>query len=193
MVASDPDMEYDGALSANHAFTIHEVRPVIDYWAAVDEDQKRRGAGHVDEALYISGTFYRNYSVNLDLVKRNLPNLTPGEIRDCVEISIRSIFVAVPKGKLTSTNGHTPLGRCLGLVREKATSLSLAGAFERPVYNGPYIETGWDRLTQHWNNLKNRLGREIGSVLCEPVYSTDPAVVGSMGIDDFCKEILKHV
>jgi CRISPR system Cascade subunit CasC len=192
MVASDPDMDYDGAFASNHAFSIHEVRPVIDYFSAVDEDQIGKGSGHIDEALYNSGTFYRHISVNLDLLKKNLPDLTVDQLRVCLEQTIRSVLRAVPDGKRNATNGCTFPGRAMGVVRSNASSLTLADAFERPIYRAPYTETGWEKLTEHWKNLKDRLGSEIGNVLCDPVFSTDPAVVGSLGVDDFCKEIIKH-
>jgi CRISPR-associated protein Cas7/Cse4/CasC, subtype I-E/ECOLI len=193
MVASDPDMDYDGALACNFAFTIHEMRPTIDFFSAVDEDSTSQGSGHIDEALYNSGTFYRHVSINLDLLKKNLPDLDVDQLRVCLNHTIRSVLRAVPHSKRNSTNGCTYPGRVLGIVRTKATSLTLADVFERPITRTPYMETGWEKLTEHWSNLKSRLGSEIGTVLCEPVFSTDPTVTGSVGIDDFCKEILNHV
>ena len=193
MVANDPDMDYDGALASNHAFSIHEVHPTIDYFSAVDEDQLGKGSGHIDEALYNSATFYRHISINMDLLKRNLPDLSQDQIKICIEQTVRSVLRAVPDGKRNSTNGCTFPGRALAIVRKNATSLTLADAFENPIHKTPYIENGWDKLTNHWSNLKDRLGSELGVVLSEPVFSTDPAVAGSLGVDGFCKEIIKHV
>jgi CRISPR system Cascade subunit CasC len=98
------NIKSDGALSLNHAFTVHEAQMEIDFFTAVD-DLAESGAGHVDTAHYASGLFYLSGSINRELLVKNLQGdvgLAKETMRKYIEAAIKT----VPSGKKNSTNPY---------------------------------------------------------------------------------------
>lgn len=192
MVATDPTLNVEGAASLAHAISIHKAANEVDFFSTMNEDKDPNdsGAGFAGENMYNSATYYRYICLDLGILKKNLMGMNGKQKKFVVESFLRSCLRALPKAKKNSAFAMTYPKYVLGVVRDKGTPLSMGDVFEEPVRSS-YIETGWDRLANHWTQLKQQLGSEIGNIRSEVTFSTDPKK--GVGVDDFCKEILKHV
>lgn len=194
MVANDPSLTVEGASAFAHAISVHESKNETDFFSAIDEDSTadESGAGHTGEGLYNSATYYRRISLDLNLLQSNLEGMDEDQKKVVVDTFIRSALRALPQAKKNSAFAITYPGYALGVVREKASELSLGDAFEKPV-NGSasHIESGWTRMSGHWENLKQQLGSELGTILADVVFSSDPEK--GVGVDEFCKGIVANV
>lgn len=190
MVASDPTLTVDGALSVAHAISVHKVTSDIDFFSALDEDSSEgeTGAGHTNELLYNTATYYMYYTLDLNDLRRNLPNLNEEEIKKVIDMWLRESVRALPEGKKNAAFAHTLPGRALAIVRDKSTPIILSDAFEDAIHstNG-YKVPAWERLTKMWESAKSRYGSELGEIKAEVVFSVEDGI--GTGIDDFCKGV----
>ncbi|MGA9750922.1 MAG: type I-E CRISPR-associated protein Cas7/Cse4/CasC [Acidobacteriota bacterium] len=127
------NFDVDGALAAAHALSTHEIVNEVDYFTAVDDRAAGHGAGHVNEAMYVSACFYKHFSLDWDQLTKNL-----GDDQALAALTLRQFILAaatsVPSGKQKSFAAfNLPEGILIEVKTNGAKRISYANAFADPV------------------------------------------------------------
>jgi CRISPR system Cascade subunit CasC len=198
MVASEHTLTIEGAAMFSHAISTHKVDNEIDFFSAVDDNQKEgSGAGHTSTQEFNSSTYYRFSALNLDMLKDNehLGLLRPEERKEVVSTFIEATLRAVPgmgknnAGRRNSMNAYTLPGYVLGIIRDKGHPVQLVNAFEKPVWGKggksvleesiEKLQTEYSRLTSTWEFLKSD----------ELMTSTIPEKTLKQFLDEVCQYV----
>ncbi|MEN8232815.1 MAG: type I-E CRISPR-associated protein Cas7/Cse4/CasC, partial [Thermodesulfobacteriota bacterium] len=88
MVANDHSLTIEGAVMFNHPISTHKVDNELDFFAAVDDWQKKEdsGAGITGTLEYNSSVYYRFAALNLDMLadEEHLACMTKDERKEVV-------------------------------------------------------------------------------------------------------------
>lgn len=127
----------DGALQVAHAFTTHRTDLQVDYFTAVDDVtdkwEDETGSGHLGEAEFSAGTFYRFATLDLrELLKNMGKTYTDKEGRKVARSAVNAFIRSLPQAKKNSTAPHT-IPDFVHLAVRSDRPLSFAAAFETPV------------------------------------------------------------
>jgi CRISPR system Cascade subunit CasC len=134
MLADMPEVNQDAACQVAHALSTHKVERDFDYFTAVDDkgDPDESGAGMIGQVEFNSATFYRYAVIDPLKLVSNLQDdraLALAGIETFVEANAR----AIPTGKQNTFAAHNPPS-FIGVVMRYGSPLSLANAFETPVF-----------------------------------------------------------
>jgi CRISPR system Cascade subunit CasC len=190
MVASDPTLLVDGAVSMSHYISVHTTENEIDFFSAVDESASKEdsGAGHIGEIEFNSACYYGCISINLDLFNNGRLRNLPVEVRrDILAAVIDACIIAVPGARHNSMFAATKPSAVLGIVRKGTFPMSLANAFEKPIppSSEGYSERARERLASHWEAMKKAYGKRLG-VLQEAWFP-------DVDLDTFSKGLVSNV
>lgn len=161
MLAELPSAGVDGSVQVAHAFTTHGSAPQVDFFTAVDDlnPPDERGSGHMNNAEFAAGVFYRYTSVNIDDLARNL-NGDADAVRTLTAAYLSAFLTAMPGAKKNSTAPFTVPDLAYLAVRTDRP-VSLAAAFEAPVrprglegFAGP----SRDRLADYTDKVTRLIG-----------------------------------
>ncbi len=153
MLANDPDSTVDGAIHVAHGLTTHAARTQLDFFSAVDdlqeESRNEKGAGHMGDHRFTTGTFYRYASINYTELCGHLEGDTDTARAITAEF-VRAFITAVLPAKGRGTAPYTVPHLVYAAVRTDRP-ISLAGAFEQPVPDGRdgYLSPSLARLNDH--------------------------------------------
>ncbi|GAB3551845.1 CRISPR system Cascade subunit CasC [Actinopolyspora lacussalsi] len=160
MLAELPGANVDGAVQLAHAFTTHGTSVEYDFFSAVDDVEKQLnvpGSGHIENAQFSAGTFYRYANVNLPDLADNLGS-EPAMCADLLRAFCHSFIHSVPSGKQNSTAAVTAPDLVYLTVRDDRP-VSLASAFEAPVRaSDGFLAPSVERLHEHSRGLLPLLG-----------------------------------
>jgi CRISPR system Cascade subunit CasC len=133
MLAELPGGDVDGSVQVAHAFTTHIAEPEVDFFTAVDDWQPadNRGSGHMNNAEFSAGTFYRYASVNLADLTKNLGHDSVGASQLAAAF-LDAFITSLPNAKKNSTAPFTVPDLAYISIRSDRP-VSLAAAFETPV------------------------------------------------------------
>ena len=187
MVASDHTLTVEGAGMFSHALSVNKVDSDIDFFAAVDDLQKKEesGAGMTGVLEFNSACYYRYAALNLDLFKNHLQVLTADERKKVIATFIRSCLIAVPGARKNSMNANTLPSHVLGIVKD-GQPIQLINAFENPVRterNKSLSKTAEEVLIAHKNGLEKTWG----------LTNVWQGEIPKKTLDEFCKELLNYV
>ncbi len=117
----------EAALQVAHAISTHEAHPEIDYYVAVDDI---KGAGYIDQAMFVSSCFYKYFSIDCAQLLHNL-----GGNKELAIKTIASFILSAartnPSGKQNSYAAHNlPEGI---LIEIKQKPFNYSNAFIKPV------------------------------------------------------------
>ena len=163
MVANDHTLTLEGAGLFSHALSTHRVSNEIDFFTAVDDvpqneqDGYSAGAAHMGTLEYNSACYYRYVGLNLTLLSDadHLGALVQEERRTVVDTFLRAAVEAIPGARHNSMFASTLPQYILGLYRAGGQPLSLANAFEEPVWsNSGLLSKSWEVLLGHFGTLK---------------------------------------
>jgi CRISPR system Cascade subunit CasC len=173
-----------------HAISTHKVGLDFDYFTAVDDllGSGEVGAGMLGTIEFNSACFYRYANINVDLLMKNLGNVSLAQ--KTVEAFIRSAIEAIPTGKQTWSATHEKPSLVFAVVRD-AGMLSLANAFAIPVdskewndsekkYEEGLISNSIRRLSRHYNSVTGVYG---DSAVSKVFVKTDAADAAKLGTD----------
>lgn len=156
MLAELPTTEVDGAVQFAHAFTVHGTNIDIDFFTAVDDllaKKTDRGSGHMNEAMFSAGTFYRYANINLTQLLANSDG-DAEETRRLAGEFLRAFLDTVPSAKQTSTAAVT-VPELVHVVVRSDRPASYAGAFEEPVSGEHgHMDAARARLDAYARDLK---------------------------------------
>jgi CRISPR system Cascade subunit CasC len=185
MLAELPGANVDGAVQMAHAFTTHGTSVEYDFFSAVDDIEQKLalpGSGHIDTAMFSSGTFYRYANVGIADLLRNLD----GDIefaRILVAEFLQAFIRAVPSGKQNATAART-VPDLVHIAVRTDQPVSLASAFESPLTGAEgYLRASARRLDAHANSVNTLLGIErrywSGHTATDLAFDATPSALGS--------------
>ncbi|MFI6585530.1 type I-E CRISPR-associated protein Cas7/Cse4/CasC [Embleya sp. NPDC050493] len=173
MLAEVDDAGVDGAVQVAHAFTTHRSDVQVDYFTAVDDLTAawgETGSGHLSEAEFSAGTFYRFATIDVRELVANMGKVHTSEIdRDVSEDARRiagaflsSFIRSLPQAKKNSTAPHTAPDLVHISVRSDRP-LSFAAAFETPVRSaqgGGHGAASRDQLVEYAQTATTLMGTD---------------------------------
>ena len=189
MVANEGSLTLEGAGMFSHALSTHKASNDIDFWTAVDDAKETgddAGAANMGTIEFTSAVYYRYAALNLDMLSdsRHLKAIGSDGQKKVVTTFLSAALMAVPGARKNSMNANTLPGYVLGIVKEKGQPVQLVNAFEEPVLskNG-LMEASRAAMLTHYAGLKKTWGLSAALEIAIP----------DVGLDEFCKGILKHV
>lgn len=152
----------EAALSAAHAISTHEIVNEVDYFTAADDIRgSDAGAAHVNEAVFNSACFYKNFCIDWEQLLTNL-----GGDADLAALTVKCFLEAAamvtPSGKQHAYAAfNPPEGILVEVKADSRTPVSYANAFARPVVASAQrglIEESIARLGQHSHEMAEGYG-----------------------------------
>ncbi|GAA1214581.1 type I-E CRISPR-associated protein Cas7/Cse4/CasC [Prauserella alba] len=196
-VAELPGSQVDGAVQMAHAISVNATTDEVDFFATVDDylDDGSRGAAHIGDAEYTSGTMYRYATVNVDRLAANLGTEDAPDLDGAlqlVDVFARAFCRELPTGKQNVTAAHTWPDFVYTTVTDRP--LSLVTAFEkalRPSSNG-YLERAVAQLDRYNKGMVAFTGEHPhwhGHAISPAAGADEPANLGELhtGISDLVR------
>ena len=133
MLADAPEYNREAAVQVAHAITTHRAQSEDDWFAGVDDLNKREdtGAGHLGESAFGSGVFYLYACVDVSLLIENLEGDRELAERG-IGALVRALATATPRGKQNSY-AHHPRAMYIRAEKGNLQPRDLSGAFFNPV------------------------------------------------------------
>jgi CRISPR system Cascade subunit CasC len=165
MLAEVDDAGVDGAVQVAHALTTHRSDVELDYFSAVDDItdswNDATGSGHMGNAEFSAGTFYRYATIDLrDLATNIGPD--PEAVRAMAEAFLTSFITSLPQAKKNATAPHT-IPDLVHVAVRTDRPLSYAAAFEKPVAataEGGYVQPSVRQLATYARAASALLGED---------------------------------
>lgn len=204
----------EAALAAAHAISTHEVTTEVDYFTAVDDLASGRGAGHVNEAMFVSACFYKYFCIDWTQLVENLADNTD-LAAGTVKHFIYAAALSTPSGKQKSYAGYNPPdGILVEIKKERRVPTSYANAFAEPVPLNPpggLVGESIRRLVQYVHEIAEGYNipaerfwfspggarnlswtnRNAGGSDAEKPVIADQRCFGSL--DDLVENVMEHV
>lgn len=167
MLAEVDDAGVDGAVQVAHALTTHRSDVELDYFSAVDDITESwndvTGSGHMGNAEFSAGTFYRYATIDLrDLAANIGPDPDGQAARDLAEAFLASFITSLPQAKKNATAPHT-IPDLVHIAVRSDRPLSYAAAFEKPVastIDGGYAQPSVRQLASYARAANDLLGQD---------------------------------
>ncbi|GAA3196753.1 MULTISPECIES: type I-E CRISPR-associated protein Cas7/Cse4/CasC [Streptomyces] len=173
MLTEVDDAGVDGAVQVAHAFTTHRSDVQVDYFTAVDDLTAawgETGSGHLSEAEFSAGTFYRFATIDLRELVTNMgkvhasegPRNVSEDTRNIAEAFLSSFIRSLPQAKKNSTAPHTAPDLVHISVRSDRP-LSFAAAFETPVRSeqgGGHSTASRNQLVEYAQTVTTLMGTD---------------------------------
>ncbi|CAL9427380.1 CRISPR system Cascade subunit CasC [Streptomyces sp. enrichment culture] len=173
MLTEIDDAGVDGAVQVAHAFTTHRSDVQVDYFTAVDDltsEWGETGSGHLNEAEFSAGTFYRFATIDLRELVANMsstgdsedPRDVAEDARNITGAFLSSFIRSLPQAKKNSTAPHTAPDLVHVSVRSDRP-LSFAAAFETPVrfaQGGGHSAASRDQLVEYARTATTLMGKD---------------------------------
>ncbi len=133
MVADAPNLNVDATVQVAHALGVGAAQTEYDYFTAMDDrsPEDTAGAGMIGTVEYLSATFYRYATVDIRHLCENLGSST-ATLR-AIEAFCTAFVRSMPTGKQNTFANRTLPAAVIMQLRD-TQPVSLANAFERPVY-----------------------------------------------------------
>ncbi|MEW6753472.1 MAG: type I-E CRISPR-associated protein Cas7/Cse4/CasC [Candidatus Latescibacterota bacterium] len=167
MVANDHSLTLEGAGLFSHALSTHRVSNEIDFFTAVedlpgeDEEEDSAGAAHMGTLEFSSACYYRYVGLNLTLLgdPEHLGDWSADERNAVVGAFLHAAVEAVPPARHNSMFAGTLPQFVLGLYRDRGQPLSLANAFEKPVWSADgLVAKSREALLAHFGEMAATYG-----------------------------------
>ena len=168
-VWKDLNKTVEASLQVAHAISTHETHPEVDYFVAADDQPgKDAGAGYLDEAIFSSSCFYKYFSINWELLVKNLNGNKELAVHT-VGALLRGAATCNPSGKQNSFAAHNPPDGIL--VELRNSPVSYANAFADPVTkqaNRSIVEQSIAQLGKYASDIKAGYGYPSASLWLSP-------------------------
>lgn len=106
MFANAKEAQTDAAVAVSPATMTHAMQIESDYFTAAD-DLVENGASFLSTANYTTGVYYRTVTIDPRQLRRSWAGIDADGARNLVASAVRQLIVALPTGKINSTNAHT--------------------------------------------------------------------------------------
>ncbi|MCP9793387.1 type I-E CRISPR-associated protein Cas7/Cse4/CasC [Vulcanococcus limneticus Candia 3F8] len=169
MLADRKELNVDAAAQVAHAISTHRVDRESDFFTAVDDWTKDKNdeeadAGMLGTVEFNSSCQYRYAVVNLDKLIENLDGDAELAQRG-LQAFLRASVLAIPTGRQNTFAAHN-LPSFVGIAVHNSQPISLANAFEKPVWAGEHksglAAASVARLQSHATQLSQAFGLDLG-------------------------------
>jgi CRISPR system Cascade subunit CasC len=166
MLADRKELNVDAAAQVAHAISTHRVDRESDFFTAVDDwtQDDEADAGMLGTVEFNSSCQYRYAVVNLDQLVRNLGGDVVLAKRGLLAF-LRASVLAIPTGRQNTFAAHN-LPSFVGIAVHNSQPISLANAFEKPVWSGEnkdgITKASVARLQGHADKLSHAFGLDLG-------------------------------
>lgn len=155
MVATNPELNVEGAVQVAHAISTHEIVPEYDYYTALDDTQKESdtGATMIGSVEFNSSTLYRYANINMAELSRNLGST---DAIQGVETFIKDFLISMPTGKQHAFANRTVPSYVMVTIRPD-TPVNLVSAFENPVKSRRkvgYLKESIEKLEDEYQKVQ---------------------------------------
>ena len=165
MNTADPDANMEGAISVNHAFTIHAEEPTHDFFTAIDDLSQGRSTAMLGYTELNSGIYYSYVAVDVKQHVANTQACKPEDWRKAdreltaqtVRHLVHLIATVSPGAKKGST---APFGIADLMLAEIGTGQprNLANAYLNPCR--PNLEDAFQALTDQMEGEDRMMGNQ---------------------------------
>ncbi|TFC98530.1 type I-E CRISPR-associated protein Cas7/Cse4/CasC [Cryobacterium sinapicolor] len=149
MFAAQNDLQTEAGIAVGPATTTHPIMIEVDYFTTVDDlpRENDRGAGHLGQAFYTSGVYYRSVTIDKKQLRDSWTGWDSPDAAARLELLVRSIVTALPSGKDNSTAPNTRPALILAETQAHRTAYE----FHEPVKadaEGGYLAGSIKRLIE---------------------------------------------
>lgn len=169
MLADRKELNVDAAAQVAHAISTHRVDRESDFFTAVDDWTKSKNdeeadAGMLGTVEFNSSCQYRYSVLNVDKLIENLGG-DVGLSHRGIQAFLRASVLAIPTGRQNTFAAHN-LPSFVGITVQQSQPISLANAFEKPVWAGEnkhgLAAASVARLQAHATQLTQSFGLDLG-------------------------------
>jgi CRISPR system Cascade subunit CasC len=133
MFAFAKHLQNEAAVAVSHATTTHQATVETDYFTTVD-DVNPDGAGHLGQAQYTSGVYYRRVTFDRQQLLNTWSASDAVTARADLRLAVRKLIEAVPSGKNSTTAAQT----LPSLILAEEQAHPVAYQFQTPVTAGEH-------------------------------------------------------
>lgn len=179
MFAAHSDLQTEAAIAVGPATTTHPITVEVDYFTTVD-DLNDDGAGHLGQAFYTSGVYYRSVTIDKKQLKDSWTGWDSPDADDRLTLLVRSLINALPTGKDNSSAPNTKPAFIVAEVQAHRTAYE----FHEPVRadtEGGYLAGSIGRLVGQASAARDYDPTEFGKTLVSGTTVASGAVLTSAG------------
>jgi CRISPR system Cascade subunit CasC len=163
MFAAQKDLQTEAGVAVGPATTTHPIVIEVDYFTTVDDIPKEndRGAGHLGQAFYTSGVYYRSVTIDKKQLHDSWTGWDSPDAAARLELLVRSIVTALPSGQGNSTAPNTRPALILAETQAHRTAYE----FHEPVKadaDGGYLAGSIKRLIEQAEQARTFDPSEFG-------------------------------
>lgn len=179
MFAAQSDLQTEAGIAVGPATTTHPIMIEVDYFTTVDDLPRKddRGAGHLGQAFYTSGVYYRSVTIDKKQLRDSWTGWDSPDAADRLGLLVRSIVTALPSGKDNSTAPNTrPV-----LILAETQAHRTAYEFHEPVKadaDGGYLKGSIDRLIEQAAQARAFDPSEFGESFVSGTSASADLVIG---------------
>jgi CRISPR system Cascade subunit CasC len=144
MFAAQSDLQTEASIAVGPATTTHPITIEVDYFTTVD-DLDDHGAGHLGQAFFTSGVYYRSVTIDKKQLKNSWTGWNSPDATERLSLLVRCIITALPTGKDNSSAPNTKPAIIIAEEQAHRTAYD----FQEPVKAAPeggYLQPSISRL-----------------------------------------------
>ncbi|TFD45938.1 type I-E CRISPR-associated protein Cas7/Cse4/CasC [Cryobacterium frigoriphilum] len=176
MFAAQSDVQTEAGIAVGPATTTHPIMIEVDYFTTVD-DLGDGGAGHLGQAFYTSGVYYRSVTIDKKQLRDSWTGWDSPDAPDRLGLLVRSIVTALPSGKDNSTAPNTRPALIIAETQAHRTAYE----FHEPVKadaDGGYLKGSIARLIGQAAQARAFDPREFGESIVSGTSVNTDLVIG---------------
>ncbi|MFS0885171.1 type I-E CRISPR-associated protein Cas7/Cse4/CasC [Aeromicrobium sp. 179-A 4D2 NHS] len=169
-LAALPEANVSSVGAAMHALSTHEVNLEFDEFVGMDDAADRNFGAHLGVNDFLSATFYRFHTINLDEMRETVG---PDRVSAAIRAFTRAFAEAVPAGRRGTFNADTRPDLLLALIRQGRPE-PYVNAFEYPVAPSGrgYVAPSVDALEDYHETHCATWGAPVDGWLVNTVTTT---------------------
>jgi CRISPR system Cascade subunit CasC len=160
MFAAQPNLQTEAGIAVGPATTTHPIMIDVDYFTTVD-DLGEAGAGHLGQAFYTSGIYYRSITIDKKQLRASWTGWDNADVDERLSLLIHSLVTALPRGKDNSSAPNTKPALIIAEVQAHRTAYE----FHEPVKagaDGGYLAGSTARLLDQAKQARDFDPTEFG-------------------------------
>lgn len=194
MFAEKQALATHAAVAVSHASTVHQMQLVTDYFTAVEDvSNTDTGAAHIGENYFTSGTYYRSFTIDVDQLARSWSAFNGQHAARALTDLVRSLVIALPGGKVNSTNASVLPALALAEVQ----NFRVAYGFDEPVEagdGGGYTQGAVVELARQRRQALAFDGRIFGDAMfAGDTFGADFASTEATSLDELVTFVVEKV
>lgn len=168
MVAKASALNVEAACAFSHAISTHASESELDFFTALDDeavkDPASANAGHMGTSEYVSATYYRYISLNLNKLAETLGIDDSKDLKVPVEAFVKALYLAVPSARQATMSASNTWDFAKILIRN---GQRLQCSFDQPVRaprEGGYLTASVEKLNAELARKEKQCGSLYGKV-----------------------------